>query len=179
MFTALQNQMQPTTPLDLIPSAAVRPMFITLIAGTVIIIAVMQFVYGTEPRVLALQMARTPANATRIIGSWNAEALHKARMNMCWDYLFIPFYSTLAAMTCFAIARHRVVGGWHEAAIVFGWMSWIAAACDLVEDLALESVWRHQGQGPFATGIAAACSYTKSGLLLVIILFAIAASLFR
>jgi hypothetical protein len=84
-------------------------------------------------------------------------------------------------MTCFAIARHRVTGGWHEAAIVFGWISWVAAACDLVEDLALESVWRHKG--PFATGIAAACSYTKSGLLMAVIAFmiafAIAALLFR
>jgi|GEM_PF-1957422 len=168
--------MQPTTPLDLIPSAAVRPMFITLIAGTLIIFAVMRFVYATEPRVVALQTARVPQHAKDIIDSWKGEARHKARMNMCWDYLFIPFYSTLAAMTCFAIARNRV-GGWHEAAIVFGWISWIAAACDLVEDLALESVWRHQG--PFATGIAAACSYTKSGLLLAVIVFAIAASLFR
>ena len=168
--------MQPTTPLDLIPSAAVRPMFITLIAGTLIIFAVMRFVYATEPRVVALQTARVPQHAKDIIDSWKGEARHKARMNMCWDYLFIPFYSTLAAMTCFAIARHRV-GGWHEAAIVFGWISWLAAACDLVEDLALESVWRHQG--PFATGIAAACSYTKSGLLLAVIVFAIAALLFR
>lgn len=152
-------------------------MFITLIAGTLIIFAVMRFVYATEPRVVALQTARVPQHAKDIIDSWKGEARHKARMNMCWDYLFIPFYSTLAAMTCFAIARNRVVGGWHEAAIVFGWISWIAAACDLVEDLALESVWRHQG--PFATGIAAACSYTKSGLLLAVIVFAIAASLFR
>jgi hypothetical protein len=136
----------------------------------------MRFVYATEPRVVALQMARVPQHAKDIIDSWQGEARHKARMNMCWDYLFIPFYSTLAAMTCFAIARHRV-GGWHEAAIVFGWISWVAAACDLVEDLALESVWRHQG--PFATGIAAACSYTKSGLLITVIVFAIAASLFR
>jgi len=151
-------------------------MFITLIAGTLIIFAVMRFVYATEPRVVALQTARVPQHAKDIIDSWKGEARHKARMNMCWDYLFIPFYSTLAAMTCFAIARHRV-GGWHEAAIVFGWISWIAAACDLVEDLALESVWRHQG--PFATGIAAACSYTKSGLLIAVIVFAIAASLFR
>jgi hypothetical protein len=132
--------MQPTTPLDLIPAAAVRPIFIALFAGTIIIAAVMRFAYATEPRVVALQMARTPKRATTIINSWTGEARHKARMNMCWDYLFIPFYSTLFAMTCFAIARHRAVGGWHEAAIVFGWISWIAAACDLVEDLALESV---------------------------------------
>jgi uncharacterized membrane protein len=166
-----------TTPLDLVPPSAVRPIFITLIAGTLILMGVMRFVYGTQPRVTALQTARTAKNATDIICTWTKSGvLHKARMNMYWDYLFIPFYSTLAAMTCFAIARNRV-GGWSEAAIVLGWCSWLAAACDLSEDLALEFVWRQPG--PFATGIATACSYTKSGLLIAVILFAIASSFFR
>ena len=166
-----------TTPLDLVPPAAVRPMFIALIAGTLILMGVLRFVYGTQPRMTALQTARTPERATKIINCWKSDGvLHKARMNMCWDYLFIPFYSTLAAMTCFAIGRHRA-GGWSEAAIVLGWCSWLAAACDLVEDLALEFVWRQPG--PFATGIAAACSYTKSGLLIAVILFAIASLFLR
>jgi hypothetical protein len=79
-------------------------------------------------------------------------------------------------MTCFAIARNRV-GHWNEAAIVFGWLSWLAAVCDLGEDIALEFVWR--SQRPFATGIAAACAYTKSAILIAVILFAIVASLLR
>ena len=86
-------------------------MFITLIAGTVIIFAVMAIrLRHVTARRCVTDRRVFLQHAKDIIGSWKGEARHKARMNMCWDYLFIPFYSTLAAMTCFAIARHRV--GW-------------------------------------------------------------------
>lgn len=131
-------------------------------------------VFATSPRVNKLQSAGSAQSAKVIIDGWEASGqTTTARKNMTFDYLFVlTFYPCLTLAALF-FTRER----WTFMGRLFAGAATVAGLCDLIEDVALELVWRNPGGADTAARVAASVSAPKVVLGVVSLLFVIAALL--
>jgi hypothetical protein len=121
--------------------------------------------------IVSFEFSGSSENARRIIDSWSADAKRAAMMSLGLDFLFLVAYAASIALACglaaeALAARGSRLGRWgHRIA----WAQWVAAACDVVENLILMLLLR----GFSATGLAetaracAAVKFTLVGIGLV------------
>jgi len=183
-------------PLESIPSASRKPLFWTLLAGTLILFAVFRVLDAplrtpaAPSGIVSFELAGTPFQAQAIIDSWHemaflessvagepvpgivSRAFSFAVFGLGIDYLFMPVYATALALgILLAAGRHKgwfaTLGAW------LGWGAFAAALFDAIENYALahmlllNEVWT-----PYPE-VAAFCASIKFGLLLLGLFYAL------
>jgi hypothetical protein len=183
-------------PLENIPSASRKPLFLAFLAGTLTLFAVFRVLDAplrtpAAPNgIVSFELAGTPFQAQAIIDSWRvtgllisdvagepvpgivSRAISFAAFGLGIDYLFMPVYATALAMgILLAAGRHK---GWFAALGAWvGWGAYAAALFDAIENYALarmlllNEVW-----SPY-TEVAAFSATVKFGLLLLGLFYAL------
>ncbi|HEV2863752.1 MAG TPA: hypothetical protein VGX48_22345 [Pyrinomonadaceae bacterium] len=94
-------------------------------------------------RAISLELAGTERQAKKIIGSWDREGMRdEAYRHLRWDNLFIPCYSTLAALVCIMAARAFFRYWWsceplYSVALIVAWLPWAAGLSEYVENVSM------------------------------------------
>jgi hypothetical protein len=164
-------------PLGFIPSPNRRPLFLILLAGTLILVAVFQVVHAplrTAPApfgIISLQVAWTAEKAQTILDSWDASARLHAAFGLGIDYLFMPLYGlTLALAALLAAGRHP--GPFSRLGPWAGWGALLAAVCDGTENAGQfqQLFWGRVALAPFV-GV---CASLKIALISFALLYGLA-----
>lgn len=92
--------------------------------------------------IVSLAFAGTPANASRIIESWNDSARLWAVFGLGFDFLVLTTYSTTLALLCVqaAIILKQLGSPLHQYGMPLAWGQWLAALFDVGENSALVAV---------------------------------------
>jgi len=178
-------------PLDFLPNATRKPLFLALLIWSLVLFAVMQVLNAplktsaAPAGIVSFELAGTVEKARLILSSWDEHynpilgysvveffipPLYAA-FGLGFDYLFMPSYALAIALgVLLAAGRHR---GWFAS---FGaWLGWgalVAALCDAVENIALFKLLLNNLVYPWPQ--AAAVSATiKFALILLGILYAL------
>ncbi|MBN2388498.1 MAG: hypothetical protein JXB85_15885 [Anaerolineales bacterium] len=163
-------------PLDFTPPTARKPLFLYLLAWTLLLFAVFQALNAplrtpaAPAGIVTFELARTPANAQAILDSWShCSTWTLAAFGLGFDYLFMPSYAvTLALGVLVAAGRHpgwfARLGAW------MGWAAFAAAILDALENLALFQIMLLSGAEVWP-GMAFWCATIKFALLLAGILY--------
>jgi len=130
--------------------------------------------------IVSFEFAGTAGQASAIIDSWSTDARVAAGVSLGLDYLFLIAYAATIALACgmaaeALTARGSRLGRW---GLRISWAQWIAAACDMVENLMLILLLRGAsapGLAETAWGCAAikfslvgiGLAYAAAGLLLL------------
>jgi hypothetical protein len=102
--------------------------------------------------ILSFEFAATPARATQMIAAWSPAQIEAARINLLVDLLYLVSYPL-------AISRViRMLGG----SALIARLVWIAAPCDLIENI---SLWRALDGELGGVGLAAACATIKFAMV--------------
>lgn len=166
-------------PLNFISSDKRKPHFFTLLALTLILFAVFRVLdqplrTSAAPNgIVSFELAGTPAAAQSMVDSWDATARQFAAFGLGLDYLFMPTYAfALALGTFLAAGKHS---GWIKSlGAAAGWGAFGAALFDAVENFALWHILLGNYQSAYPQ-IAAFCAAVKFSLLILGILYALAA----
>jgi len=91
----------------------------------------------TPPNIIEFEFAHTVDNALRIINEWGASGVEKAKMSIYLDFVFLVLYSWAISLGCRVASEfsgHCVLVsiGTFLAKVI-----WIAAVCDLAENVAM------------------------------------------
>jgi hypothetical protein len=129
-------------PLDFIPNASRKPLFIALLLWTLILFAIFQPLSAplTTPAapsgIVSFELARTPENAQALVTSWDGRAKLFAAFGLGFDYLFMPSYAFAIALACL-LAAGRHPGAFAKIGTWLGWGAFLAAIFDAVENIGL------------------------------------------
>lgn len=120
--------------------------------------------------IVSFELAWTPANAEQMMGAWGAAGNAAARQSLLIDFGFIPVYAlAFAGFTLLAAraAQDRVqtLGLW----LVFA--PFIAAGCDVIENLCLLNTLDHAASPSAALLTLAGSMATVKFALLLAVLF--------
>ena len=164
-------------PLDFISSDKRRPLFLSLLALTLILFAVFRVLDAplrtpAAPNgIVSYELAGTPAAAQSILASWDARDRLFAAFGLGLDYLFMPAYAlTLSLGILLAAGRHA--GAFAKLGAPLGWGALAAALFDAVENF---SLW-HFMLGDFQVlwpRLASICATVKFTLLLLGLAYAL------
>ncbi|MCS6967344.1 MAG: hypothetical protein RMJ44_02865 [Cytophagales bacterium] len=122
---------------------------------------------------LSLQFAGNLANARLIIHSWDYIAKMRAAFGIGLDFLYIVAYSTALGLLCVYVAHWwTFLGSWGKIGIPLGWLQWLAAALDGVENLSLIALLCENGFAwlPWLAYWAAVVKFSIIGLALLYLL---------
>lgn len=123
--------------------------------------------------IVSFEIATTWPTAARIMSSWDLAARLHAAFSLGLDYLFMLVYScTLALSSLWAGEKLRSLR-WPLAGfgVPLAWGSWLAAAFDSLENLAL-ILLLFGTNASFWPGLAAWCACLKFGLILLAMAYA-------
>ena len=171
-------------PLDFLPPAVRRRLFLALLAWTLFLFGVFQILdrpleTGAAPRgIVSFELAGTAQHAQQMLQSWSApggRALNYAAFGLGLDYLFMPSYAaTIALGVLLASGRHggpfAALGPW------LGWASLAAALFDATENFALWQLLAHGLADPWPL-VAFWCASFKFGLILLGMAYALGGAL--
>jgi hypothetical protein len=129
-------------PLAFIPKGLRKPLFITLLVWTLILMAVSQVINAplqnpiAPASIVSFELARTPSNSQALIDSWSSRTQLFAAFGLGFDYLFMPAYAFTISLACLLSAgRHN---GWFGALGAWlGWGLFLAAIFDAIENIGL------------------------------------------
>lgn len=152
---------------------------------TLIVMAVLQVVgrplqtTAAPQGIVSYELAGAPATTQAILDSWDSNARVHAGFSLGLDYVFMPLYAATIALGCLWGAGVLSRRCWPLATLgkPLAWGVWLAALCDVVENVAL---WRLL-VGPVTApwpALARWCAMVKFGLLglgLVYVMVAVAA----
>ena len=164
-------------PLDFISSDKRRPLFLSLLALTLLLFAVFRVLdaplrtAAAPSGIVSYELAGTPAAAQSILASWDARDRLFAAFGLGLDYLFMPAYAlTLSLGILLAAGRHA--GAFAKLGAPLGWGALAAALFDAVENF---SLW-HFMLGDFQVlwpRLASICATVKFTLLLLGLAYAL------
>ena len=158
-------------PLEFIPSANRRVIFLTFFVWAMVMTAVMQNV-GTPLKtsaapsgIVSFELARTATKAGEILASWNPTQTLYAAFGLGIDYLYMPSYAlAIALAVLLTMTRHK---GWFVSLGVWvGWGSLVAALFDATENFALWKILLGNVQSMWPM-IAVVCATIKFALILL------------
>ena len=182
-------------PLESIPVASRKPLFLAFLAGTLFLFAVFRVLdaplqTSAAPNgILSFELAETPFQAQAIIDSWHEMAMFVssvegesvpglvsrayafAAFGLGIDYLFMPIYATALALGILLAAGRdgewfANLGAW------LGWGAYAAALFDAVENYALAGMLlMNQIWSPYPQ-VAAISATIKFGLLVLGLVYA-------
>ena len=169
-------------PLEFIPSANRKPIFLAFLAWALIMAAVMQVVgaplktSAAPMGIVSFELAGTPEKTFQILTSWQPTVrngvliahiapLLYAAFGLGLDYLFMPSYAlALTLGVLLAMGRHK---GWFASlGIWVGWGSLAAALFDATENFVLWKILLGEFQSAWPM-IAAICATIKFALILL------------
>ena len=164
-------------PLDFIPSDKRKPLFLSLLALTLLLFAVFRVLdaplrTAAAPNgIVSYELAGTPAAAQSILASWDARARLFAAFGLGLDYLFMPSYA-LALSLGILLTAGRHSGAFAK---LGAWLGWGALAAALVDALENFSLWQFM-LGDFQAlwpRLASICATVKFTLLLLGLAYAL------
>lgn len=175
-------------PLEFVPQAARKRLFLTFLVLTLSLFAVFRVLDqplrtpAAPNGIVSFELAGTPEKAFQIMVSWEPVDFQQpdilrirgylfAAFGLGIDYLFMPIYAlALGFGTLLAAGRH---GGWlRSLGAVAGYGAFAAALFDAVENYALFQVLSGAFNSSYPM-IAAVCAALKFGLLAFGLLVAI------
>ena len=132
-------------PMAWIPASKRTAALILLAAVSVSLLAVIMVLDrplrtpAAPDGIVSFEFSGSAENARRIIDSWSADARRAAAMSLGLDYLFLIAYAAAIALACGMVGtaletRGSRLGTWGHG---IAWAQWVAAACDMVENLIL------------------------------------------
>lgn len=165
-------------PLDFISQKIRKSLFLSLLAATVVLFAVLRALdaplqTSAAPNgIVSYELAGNIKPAAEILASWDARAQLFAAFGLGFDYLFMPVYALTLSLGVLLAARRRA--GWFaRLGAPLGWGALLAALFDAVENF---SLWKFM-LGDFQTlwpRLAAVCATTKFALLSLGLAYALA-----
>jgi hypothetical protein len=175
-------------PLAFIPEGRRRSVLLALVSATVVVTLLMRpsgakLLSPAAPwAIVSLELARTPAEATRIMTSWVQDgALDAAITNVRLDYLFLLAYAPTIALACL-LAMRSLERRPRLASLgpLLGWGALFAAVLDAVENLALFQLLEHPGHAEASWSfVAFACAAPKFLLVALGLLYSAAGAFSR
>ena len=164
-------------PLDFLPAPNRKPLFLTLLAATLILFAIFRVLdtplqTAAAPNgIVSFELAGTPAAAQTMVDSWDARARQFAAFGLGLDYLFMPVYAlALSLGILLAAGRHT---DWF--APLGAWLGWGALAAPLFDATENFSLWKFLlgHVAVFWPRLAAVCATMKFTLLLLGLAYAL------
>ena len=164
-------------PLEFIPASSRKRLFLTFLAGTIILFAVFRVLNtplitpAAPSGIVAFELAGNVKATVDILLSWDERADLFAAFGLGLDYLFMPFYAlALGFGTLLAAGRHA---GWLKSfGALAGWGALTAALFDAVENFALWQILLGVLAQPWPE-LAAFCAKVKFGLLILGLVYAL------
>jgi hypothetical protein len=148
-----------------------KRVFIVALVWTLVLMAISQVINAplrtpaAPASIVSFELARTPANAQAMVGSWDARAQLFAALGLGFDYLFMPSYAFAIALACLlAAGRHK---GWFAA--LGAWLGWgvcLGAIFDAIENIGLWHSLFGSANIPW-TAVSFWCAIYKFALLLM------------
>lgn len=161
-------------PLEAVPVLLRKPLFVFFLSATLVIAVAFRF-FEAPGGIVAYELAGSVKNVADILKTWDEAARLKAAFGLGFDYLFMPVYAmAIALATLLAAGRH--VGWLKSLGAVAGWGAFVAAAFDVVENVALWRILSNGAADPWPM-IAAACASVKFFFFFAGILIAVVAGL--
>ena len=164
-------------PLAAIPSDKRKPLFLSLLALTLLLFAVFR-VLDTPLRtaaapngIVSYELAGTPAAAQSILDSWDERARLFAAFGLGLDYLFMPSYA-LALSLGILLTAGRHAGAFAKLGAWMGWGALAAALFDAVENFSLWQFLLGDFQALWPR-LASICATVKFALLLLGLAYAL------
>ena len=119
--------------------------------------------------IVAFELAGTPDVVNRIFSAWEADGRAVARRNVWLDFPFILAYGVFFSTACVACTKSAAAVGMFDPRIgvVLAWGVLAACLCDVIEDIALLSLFPSgtvPAESPFPR-VAQVAAITKFALL--------------
>ncbi len=176
-----------THPLNALAARPGKGIFISLVAFTLLMMVVMNWLGGplntpaAPSGIVSFEIAGTLPNAQAMLDSWDGSAKVHAAFIQGLDFLFPMVYSTTVALGCLLAGGVLRSRRWPASGLgaPLAWGLWVAAAFDYVENIALVALLLGPAASPWPQ-IALVCASLKFGLLflgLVYCFFGLAARL--
>jgi len=159
-------------PLNSIPQGKKLAIFLWLLGATLATSVIMRMIGPVAPNIVDYEFANTAAKAAGIINAWDAPARLQACLNMGFDYLYMPVYSTTIALACVMGAGVLAAKGWRNLGMLLAWGLWLAAIFDAIENYALITMMFNGASDPYPA-ISAFCATVKFSLILLGLLYAL------
>lgn len=159
-------------PLNSIPQGKKLATFLCLLGATLALSVVMRMIGPFTPNIVDYEFANTTAKATGIINAWDALARLQACLNLGFDFLYMPVYSTTIALACVMGAGVLAAKGWRNLGMLLAWGLWLAAIFDATENYALITMMLNGVSDPYPA-ISAFCATCKFSLILMGLLYAL------
>jgi hypothetical protein len=161
-------------PFEAIPTGRWARFFFPLLAASLTIMLVMNFVSlplntpAAPSGIVSFEFSATPAGAQAMLDSWSPAARLRAAFIQGLDFLFPPVYATATALACVwagGVLRRR---GWALGRLgsPLGWGLWLAMLFDYVENIALVVLLFAAAAAAPWPQLAALCATVKFILLL-------------
>ena len=97
---------------------------------------------------MSLQVADDAGSVESIVGSWEPWQLHQATRALRADYLFVIVYTVFLALCCLAFARG--IGKYADWSAIYSsliWLTYIAAVCDVAENILISRALKGSTSG--------------------------------
>jgi hypothetical protein len=122
--------------------------------------------------IVSLELAGTSKQAENVLESWDNEACYIAILSVRWDFGYIASYALTLSHGC-AWASRQVISNWHWepwlGSLIVA-LVWIAAVCDVGENIALLRMLR-AGVTGYRAAWASRFAVAKFGSILVTLAF--------
>ncbi|MBN1375303.1 MAG: hypothetical protein JXA01_04025 [Dehalococcoidia bacterium] len=165
-------------PLRSIPVGKKLPVFLGLLAATLVLLLVLTLSGPFSPNIVDYELAGSAAKAAGIIGAWDATARIQAGFSLGLDFLYMLVYSTTIALACLWGATVLRSKGWRAIGILLAWGLWLAALLDAVENFALATMLFSNIAEPYPL-VAKICALGKFGLILLGLAYCALAAVIR
>lgn len=170
-------------PLEFIPNASRKPLFIALLVWTLILFAIFRplsapLTTSAAPSgIVSFELARTPEIAQAMVASWDGRAQLFAAFGLGFDYLFMPSYAFAIALGIL-LAAGRHPGAFAKLGAWLGWGMFAAAIFDALENISLWHVLLGATNSAWPL-LSYWCALFKFGLILLGIVYALAGWVWR
>lgn len=132
-------------PLESIPHSKRKPIFWSLFALTLAMMAILQVVNiplitpAAPQGIISFELAGSYGTVKWMLASWDASAQKYLAFSLGLDYVFMLLYSTTIALACLWAGEALRANGWPLSRLGVGlaWGQWAAAGLDAVENIAL------------------------------------------
>ncbi len=133
-------------PLLALSPAGLGWLLVVLLAGSAVLFVRLEAVgrrlrTDTAPLgIVSLELCLSVEESRAVIESWDEAARVDARTYLCWDYFFIPLYTTALAILGIMASRWfaaKGLDGLATLAMILAWGQWIAGLFDFTENSTL------------------------------------------
>ena len=172
-------------PLDRLPPGQRRALFLPFLALTLLLMLGVMWPVDLQLRtpaspqgIVSYELAGDVAHAGAMLDAWDEPARRWAAFSLGIDYLFMAAYSTTIAFGCLWAGGVLAAVGPALGALgpLLAWGSWVAALLDAGENAALAVMLLGGGARAPWPAVAWWCAVKKFGLLVVALLYVLAAA---